>query len=109
MAATDNRYRVNALAKDLDVKSKDIIDLLNAHGMTGKSYMTALNSDELSLVFEYYTQRNQIDITAFFKSYQDKIDAKKAEEQAERKKRKRKAKEDDVNQPIYKNPMFANL
>ncbi len=84
MAATDNRYRVNALAKDLDVKSKDIIDLLNAHGMTGKSYMTALNSDELSLVFEYYTQRNQIDITAFFKSYQDKIDAKKAEEQAKK-------------------------
>ncbi len=82
MATTDNKYRVNALAKDLNVKSKDIIDLLNAHGMGNKSHMTALESDELSIIFEYYTQQHEIDITAFFKSYQDKIDAKKAEEQA---------------------------
>ena len=85
MATTsDNKYRINALAKDLNVKSKDIIDLLAAHGMGNKSHMTALEGPELSIVFEYYTQQNQIDITAFFKSYQDKIDAKKAEEQAKR-------------------------
>jgi len=85
MATTgDNKYRVNALAKDLNVKSKDIIDLLAAHGMGNKSHMTALEPAELSIIFEYYTQQNQIDITAFFKSYQDKIDAKKAEEQAKR-------------------------
>ncbi|MBO7162635.1 MAG: translation initiation factor IF-2 N-terminal domain-containing protein, partial [Clostridia bacterium] len=85
MATTgDNKYRVNALAKDLNVKSKDIIDLLAAHGMGNKSHMTALEGAELSIIFEYYTQQNQIDITAFFKSYQDKIDAKKAEEQAKR-------------------------
>ncbi len=85
MATTgDNKYRVNALAKDLNVKSKDIIDLLAAHGMGNKSHMTALEPAELSIIFEYYTQQSQIDITAFFKSYQDKIDAKKAEEQAKR-------------------------
>jgi len=95
MATTgDNKYRVNALAKDLNVKSKDIIDLLAAHGMGNKSHMTALEGAELSIIFEYYTQQNQIDITAFFKSYQDKIDAKKAEEQAKRDaEEKRKAEE----------------
>ncbi len=95
MATTgDNKYRVNALAKDLNVKSKEIIDLLAAHGMGNKSHMTALESAELSIIFEYYTQQNQIDITAFFKSYQDKIDAKKAEEQAKRDaEEKRKAEE----------------
>ena len=95
MATTgDNKYRVNALAKDLNVKSKEIIDLLAAHGMGNKSHMTALEGPELSIIFEYYTQQNQIDITAFFKSYQDKIDAKKAEEQAKRDaEEKRKAEE----------------
>ena len=50
-------------------------------------------------------RRQQASRNAAIKARQQK----KAEEQAERKKRKRKAKEDDVNQPIYKNPMFANL
>ena len=50
-------------------------------------------------------RRQQASRNAAIKARQQK----KAEEQAERKKRKRKAKEGDVNQPIYKNPMFANL
>ena len=68
----EEKIRINSLAKDFGVKSKEIIDLLAAHNYAGKSAMTALEPDELSVVFEYYTQKNQIDITAFFKLYDDK-------------------------------------
>ncbi len=84
----EERLRINSLAKDLKVKSKDIIDLLTEHGYAGKSYMTALESDELSIIFEYYTQQNQSDITAFFKTYEDKIAEKKKLEEEEREKAK---------------------
>ena len=92
----EEKIRINSLAKDFGVKSKDIVDLLGAHGFAGKSAMTALEPDELSVVFEYYTQNNQVDITAFFKLYDEKKAAKKkAEEEAEarRKEELRKARE----------------
>ena len=92
----EEKIRINSLAKDFGVKSKDIVDLLGAHGFAGKSAMTALEPDELSVVFEYYTQNNQVDITAFFKLYDEKKAAKKkAEEEAEAKRKEelRKARE----------------
>ncbi|MEG2118606.1 MAG: translation initiation factor IF-2 N-terminal domain-containing protein, partial [Clostridia bacterium] len=66
------KVRLNALAKELNMKGKDVIDLLSAHGFVGKSHMTALENDELSIIFEYVTQHNQSDITAFFKAYDEK-------------------------------------
>lgn len=82
----EEKIRINSLAKDLNVKSKDLIDLLAKHGYGGKSYMTALESEELSIIFEYYTQQNQTDLTAFFKSYEDKIAEKKKREEEEKEK-----------------------
>lgn len=50
--------------------------------------MTALEPDELSLVFEHITQQHQVDIEAFFRQYEEKKKARKAKEQAERGNRK---------------------
>ena len=55
MATPADKYRINALAKDLGVKTKEITDLLSAAGKGQKSPMTALEPDELSLVFEHIT------------------------------------------------------
>ncbi len=79
------KYRINALAKDLNIKSKDIIDTLAANGFPGRSHMTALESDELSIILEVITQNNQTDITAFFNYYDEKKKAKKAAEQEKKK------------------------
>ena len=46
--------------------------------------MTALEPDELSLVFEHITQRHEVNIEEFFKQYEEKKKARKAKEQAER-------------------------
>jgi translation initiation factor IF-2 len=55
------KYRVHEVAKDLKVASKDIIALLEAY-MPGdeRKHMTALSDDELDLVFDYYTQKEQV-------------------------------------------------
>ena len=84
MATPADKYRINSLAKDLGVKTKEITDLLSAAGKGQKSPMTALEPDELSLVFEHITQRHEVNIEEFFKQYEEKKKARKAKEQAER-------------------------
>ncbi len=80
MATTSEKYRINALAKDLNIKSKDIITILDGAGYIGRTHMAVLDEEELSIIFETVTQQNPVDITAFFKEYDDKKKAKKEEE-----------------------------
>ena len=68
----NNKYRVHEVAKDLGVPSKDVIDLLAKHFDTPKKHMTALTQDELNVVFEYYTQKNQVqDFDSYFHSVRE--------------------------------------
>ncbi len=111
MATTSEKYRINALAKDFDLKSKDLITILDEAGFAGRTHMAVLDEAELSIIFETLTQRNQIDITAFFKEYDDKKNAKKEEQRkaeeakraaAEEEKRKKKAEKGVQQQPQKK-------
>ncbi len=111
MATTSEKYRINALAKDFDVKSKDIITILDEAGFAGRTHMAVLDEAELSIIFETITQKNQVDITAFFKEYDDKKNAKKEElrkaQEAEKaaadeEKRKKKAASGVQQQPQKK-------
>ncbi|MVB12126.1 Elongation factor 4 [Caprobacter fermentans] len=52
------KYRVHEVAKDLDVPNKDVIDALQEYTGETKKHMTALTEDELDLVFESFTQKN---------------------------------------------------
>ena len=63
------KYRVHEVAKDLGVASKEVIALLKEYLGQEKKHMTALNEDELNIIFEYYTQKNQSEsIDEYFKS-----------------------------------------
>ena len=53
--ATMEKYRINSLAKDLNVKNKDLVQLLSDHGMPRRSSMSVLEEPELSLIFEHVT------------------------------------------------------
>ena len=60
------KYPVHKLAKDFArkgkaVPSKDIMDILTQYGHPPKNHMQPLTDEELSIVFEYLTQHNQID------------------------------------------------
>ncbi len=111
MATTSEKYRINALAKDFDIKSKDLITILDNAGFAGRTHMAVLDEAELSIIFETLTQQNEIDITAFFKEYDDKKNAKKEEqrkaeeakrEAAAEEKRKKKAASGATQQPQKK-------
>ncbi len=52
--------RINQLAKDLDMKSKDLINLLEENKLTGKKTSTVLEKDEFNLFLDTLTKKNQI-------------------------------------------------
>ena len=60
------KYPVHKLAKDFKkagktIPSKEIMDILTQYGHPPKNHMQPLTDEELSIVFEYLTQHNQID------------------------------------------------
>ncbi len=54
------KYRVHEVAKDLNVPSKAVIELLQKHFGGVKKHMTALTQEELNVVFDFYTQRKAL-------------------------------------------------
>ncbi len=54
------QYRISQLAKELGLKGKDIIDILSAHGIDGKTQSASLDPDEYGLVMDVLSKDNQI-------------------------------------------------
>ncbi len=91
MAQQATTYRINRLAKEFNLKSKDIIDLLAEHGLEGKTHMAILEPAEFNLFIELITSQNQItNLDAYVKGEavipkkvsKEKTDAAKIEEAA---------------------------
>lgn len=78
----DNKYRVHEVAKDFDIKSNIVIDLLGKYFEGTKKHMTALEPDELDLIFETFTKENQVeDLNAYFNFAPGEAKKEKAKEQ----------------------------
>jgi len=55
------KYRVHEVAKDLNLPTKEVVDLLAANFEGERKSMTALNEEELSVVFNHYTNETQVE------------------------------------------------
>ena len=56
------KYRVHEVAKDLEVPNKDVMDVVSKHNPDAQyKHMTALSNDELNVIFETYTQGNEVE------------------------------------------------
>ena len=55
MAATQ-KYKVNNMAKDLDKKTKEIVELLKDKGFDGKSSSSVMENAEINIVL-YFEER----------------------------------------------------
>lgn len=67
------KYRVSEVAKDFGVPSKEVIGLLAKYVDTPKKSATALEENELDLVFEYFTQNNSVEnFDAYFATAAEK-------------------------------------
>lgn len=74
------KYRVHEVAKDFDMKSKDIIKLLGQYFEEPKKHQTALEEEELDVIFDTLTQQHQVES---FDEYFAAALQKKSEEKAE--------------------------
>ena len=55
------QFKVKDIAANFNLKSKEISDILNSHGIAGKTTMATLESDELNIIFECLTLQNQVE------------------------------------------------
>ena len=61
------KYKVHEVAKDFDVKSNAVVDLLKKFSDTAKKSQTSLTTDELDIIFDHFTQENSVkSFDAFF-------------------------------------------
>ena len=58
--ALDNKYRVHEVAKDFGVSTKEITEILAKYRSAPKNHMQVLDDTDLSVIFEYLTQHNQV-------------------------------------------------
>jgi len=61
MAQPNPQLRINQLAKDFAVKSKDILDIFDAAGLDGKTHMATLTPEEFGLLVWTLTENRQIE------------------------------------------------
>ena len=88
------KYRVRDVAKDLDVKTNYVTELIEKNfGGAKKSSMTALESDELDLLFDTVTKENAVDSFDEYFALKSKIEApaKKEAPAAEQKSEQKEA------------------
>ena len=82
-----NKYKVSEVAKDFGLKSKDIIDLLAKYFEGEKKHSSALEEDELDIVFETFTLENQVNEEGL-KAYFDMVSERKPTEKKHEKEEK---------------------
>ena len=73
------KYRVHEVAKDFGTTSKVITEILTQYATTPKNHMQVLETRELDVIFEYLTQKNQIENIAevFADTYKEPVKEEK--------------------------------
>ena len=79
------KYRVHEVAKDFGLPTKTITEILTKYVAAPKNHMQVLNDHELSVIFDYLTQHNQVSgIQAIYaEAAQAKAEAKPAPAKAD--------------------------
>ena len=82
------KYRVHEVAKDFDKPNKEVIDLLGEVFGETKKHMTALTEAELDVVFDHFTQQNQVESFDYYFSLGEEARKKREQEREAEKARK---------------------
>ena len=81
----DKKYRVNELAKDLNISVSEITDVVQEYFGVQKKSQASLSEDEMSVVLEKYSQSNQVkNFNSYFASASKPKTEKKEEKPAEK-------------------------
>ena len=92
----NTKYRVRDVAKDLDVETNYVTELIEkSFGGAKKSSMTALESDELDLLFDTVTKENAVDSFDEYFALKSKKEAPEKKEEAQQPEQKSEEKSAD--------------
>ena len=81
----DKKYRVNELAKDLNIPVREITDVVQEYFGVQKKSQASLSEDEMSVVLEKYSQSNQVkNFNSYFASASKPKTEKKEEKPVEK-------------------------
>ena len=98
------KIKAYELSKGFGIPSKEIVKVLHDYGVSEKNHMSALDENELDVIFEYYTQKNQVeDFSALFAVPKDAEKPKKEEAKVEKEEHKPEVVEVETefsNEPI---------
>ncbi|NLU24830.1 MAG: translation initiation factor IF-2 [Clostridiales bacterium] len=100
-----NKYRVHEVAKDFNVPTKDVAEILTKYAQAPKNHMQALEDHELSLVFEYLTQHNQVSGIQVIYADAAKPAAKPVEKPVEKPAEKKMPAESGKSAPAHRQPV----
>ena len=59
--AFNPQFKINQMAKDMGLKSKDMTELLAAKGMPNVKSEKTLTEQEFNILFQSLTEANQVD------------------------------------------------
>ncbi len=98
------KYKVKEVAADFDVKSKKITEILEEKCGVSKKSMTALETEELNIIFDVLTQENAMDDLSSYFAVRDKAVEQMEQEaqEAEKEEVKPKRKAIPVEEPVKK-------
>ena len=97
------KYRVHEVAKDFNMTSKAITEILTKYATTPKNHMQVLEDGELSVIFEYLTQHNQCEsMEDLFKVPEKPAQPKAAPTKAAEEKKPAAAEAKSTQQPAEK-------
>ncbi len=78
------KIKAYEIAKGFGLSSKEVVGVLHEYGVSEKNHMSALDENEVNVIFEYYTQKNQVeDFSALFAVVEEAAPAKE-EKKAEK-------------------------
>lgn len=93
-----DKYKVHELAKDFDINSKEVIEILTENGFEAKKSMTALDPNELDFLFDVITAKNSVkSFDSYFaagtKQEEPKAEPEKAKDEPAKEKKTEKKQE----------------
>ncbi len=98
--------RVHGIAKDINIKSQEILDLLEQHNFPPKSHMSTLDTKEADLILDFYTQKNSVENFDFL--LEKLTQETKAKEQREKEKQEVIEEVAEINKPIVKKAHYVD-
>lgn len=101
----NSAVKLNQLAKDLGLANNDLIECLSKLGAEPKKAMSALTPEEISFVFEYFTQKTALtDLAPYFANNvapvkKEKKPAKAKKEEPKKEEKAKVAKAEEKKEP----------